>query len=136
MFAVNYFNLFFAGFPRVLVSPETTTADVGDTLLLPCVVSDISSYESANPPHITTLTWKRGNQVLQNSPRISIHETVDTYTSSSNESRAIVIKSVLEVCGVEWEDRGVYSCVASTSHELEQDTATFQLQVLTAPGEY
>ena len=132
----------FAGFSRLLVSPENTAADAGDTLLLPCVVATItSSNGSAAAANPATLTWKRGSQVLQNSSRIIIRETVFTH-NSSHGGRAVFIKSVLELCGVERGDEGEYSCSMtaasgdSTGHQEEHDTAIFQIQILnrTAPG--
>lgn len=87
--------------------------------------------------------------MLQNSSRIVIHESVSTLTRGSNGRRAVSIKSVLEICGVEREDHGEYSCsvVASgaaadddgggSAGQLEeQDTATFKLHVITAPGKF
>ena len=124
-----------AGLSRVLVSPENTVADAGDRLFLPCVAFTTVSNtgnpsSSANP----SLLWKRGEQVLENSSRIIIHETVSTL-AGSNGGR--IVKSVLEVCGVEREDHGVYSCsisVGTAGQEEPIDTASFQLQVLTAAG--
>ena len=113
-------------------------ADVGDRLFLPCVafttVSNTDNPSSANP----SLLWKRGEQVLENSSRIIIHEAVSTLAGSSGGT-IVFIKSVLEVCGVERENHGVYSCSiggGTAGQEEPIDTASFKLHVLTAPGKH
>ena len=128
----------FAGLSRVLVSSEDTVADAGDRLFLPCVafttVPNTDNPSSANPSFL----WKRGEQVLENSSRIIIHEAV-SILAGSNGGRIVFIKSVLEVCRAEGEDHGVYSCSISggtAGQEEPTDMASFKLHVLTAPGKY
>ena len=129
---------FFAGLSRVLVSPEDTVADAGDRLFLPCVtfttVSNTDNPSSANP----SLLWKRGEQVLENSSRIIIHHEAVSTLAGSNGGMIVIVKSVLEVCGAEREDHGVYSCSISGTAGQEEptDMASFKLHVLTAPGKY
>ena len=139
MIAAANLVYYFAGLSRILVSPENTAVDAGDTLLLPCVVATIVSSDDSAIPAATSLTWRKGGQVLQNSSRIIIHETVFTYNSSSHGGRVVFIKSVLEVCGVVRGDAGEYSCSVTapgsiTGHGEDLDTATFQIHVLTASG--
>ena len=134
-----FFFFFFAGLSRVLVSPEDTVADAGDRLFLPCVafttVSNSDNPSSANP----SLLWKRGEQVLENSSRIIIHHEAVSTLAGGNGGTIVIVKSVLEVCGAEREDHGVYSCSISggtAGQEEPTDMASFKLHVLTAPGKY
>ena len=116
-----------AGLSRVLVAPDTTVARAGDWLFLPCVVYS----DSQQTNHSLTLSWKRGNTVLQNSSNTVIREF--TVNNASSGEAFTLIKSVLELRDVGIEDAGLYSCVASRGIE-EQDSAPFQVDVLTAPG--
>ena len=110
----------------MLVAPESSIAVAGSTLLLPCVAYSYSDDESAIP--LSTPTWKKGDTLLQNDSRVIVHEAVHM-----TRGGLTLIKSVLELCSVDLEDSGTYSCIVSTGEE-EQDTSTFQIVILSTHG--
>ena len=100
---------------RIVVRPgNLSQLSPGDTLTLSCV-----GY--GNP--LPSVFWSRSgtNQVLTNSSQISIFE------ETLSESGVTFVKSILQVCNVQPNMTGEYSC--TSQNELGNETATFELTV-------
>ena len=119
--------IYFAGFSRILVSPQSSAVEAGSTMLLPCVAY---SYSSDGAVSSLSLTWRRGATLLQNNSNVIIHK--EERVSSAIEG-VMIIKSILELRNVAAGDSGGYSCRAGTEGR-EVDMASFQVEVFTSPG--
>ena len=123
-------SLYNVGLPRVLVSPERTVADAGSTLILPCVGYTIVPNNTSHHNHALVISWKQGDRELKNSSKVIIRETVNV----TSDGQIVIIKSFLELCDLAAADHGSYSCVVTDAESGERDSATFDVHVLTAPG--
>lgn len=99
------------------MSPQDTQANVGSSLLLPCV-----AYSTTGEG--LKIAWKKGNKPLVNvTDRLIVHEQ-----TVMNKSGLIFVKSVLEICAINPADIGNYSCTASENGG-GSDNATFELTI-------
>ena len=95
-----------------MIRPNQTIAvDAGNTITFVCVASG-----DPNP----SISWNRGNTVLNNDSHITIYEELVT------ENGVIFVQSILELCAQE-ADAGQYSC--SADNTVSNDTASFVLIV-------
>ena len=98
---------------KIVVAPETTDVDAGNTVLFTCVALGDS---------LPSITWSRQNgSVLDNDTGVTIYEEL------VSEGGLIFVQSILEVCSVEELDSGNYSC--SADNDFGSDTSTFELTV-------
>ena len=97
----------------IVVRPnQTTSAGVGNTITFVCV-----AYGIPDP----SISWNRGDIVLNNGSQIIIHEVLLALDGVK------YLQSILELCSVEEEDAGQYSCL--TENSIGNDTAAFALTV-------
>ena len=89
-----------SGPPDIVIAPSNTDVLLGNTVLLTCVVAFLNT-----PPE---LSWHRNDTgELYNTSDISI------YTSTIEEGGVMFLRSILELCGVELSDEGLYFCQAA-----------------------
>ena len=105
---------------RIVIHPaQVASVDAGSSLTVACV---------AHGDPVPTITWSRGSSELANSSVITIYQEV------LNISAVAFVKSILEICSVDEDDAGQYSCSAETS--ASNDTANFELSVTSVAGKY
>jgi len=105
---------------RIAIHPlQETSVDAGSSLTLACV-----AYGDPVP----TISWNKGSSELTNSSVVTIYQHV------LNISGVIVMRSILEICSVDEDDAGQYSCFAENS--VSNDTANFELSVTSVAGTY
>ena len=98
---------------QIVIRPNQTTAvDSGNTISFACV-----AYGNPNP----SISWNRGDTLLNNDSRITIYEELVT------ENGVTFVQSILELCSAEEADAGQYSCFAYNT--LGNDTESFELAV-------
>ena len=98
---------------EIVIRPNQTIAvDAGNTVTFVCVASG-----DPNP----SISWNRGDTVLNNDSRVTIYEDLVT------ENGVTFVRSILELCSAEEADAGQYSCFAENI--LGNDTASFVLTV-------
>ena len=98
---------------QIVIRPnQTTTVDAGSTITFVCVASG-----DPNP----SISWNRGDTVLNNDSRVTIYEDLVT------ENGVTFLQSILELCSTEKADAGQYSCYADNT--FGNDTASFVLTV-------
>lgn len=112
-----------------MVSPDTTVAEAGNTLILPCVAYTILSNNTSTTNPLT-ITWRRGDRALINGSGVIVHET----ETISRDEGIVIIQSLLELCDVQTADSGVYSCEVEERGSGGRDAAEFNLHALTANG--
>ena len=105
---------------RIVIHPlQETSVDAGSSLIQACV-----AYGDPVP----TISWNKGSSELTNSSVITIYQDV-------LEIRGVAfMRSILEICSVDGDDGGQYSCFAETS--VSNDTANFELSVTSVAGTY
>ena len=86
--------------------------DAGNTITFVCVASG-----DPNP----SISWNRGDAVLNNDSRVTIYEDLVT------EDGVTFVQSILELCSVEEADAGQYSCFVDNT--FGNDTVSFVLAV-------
>ena len=69
-----------------------------------------------------SISWNRGDTVLNNDSRVTIYEDLVT------ENGVTFVWSILELCSAEEADAGQYSCIADNT--FGNDTASFVLAVI------
>ena len=69
-----------------------------------------------------SISWNRGDTVLNNDSRVTIYEDLVT------ENGVTFVWSILELCSAEEADAGQYSCFADNT--FGNDTASFVLAVI------
>lgn len=82
----------------------------GNTILLTCVATGSDSL---------SINWTKGDVVLSNdSSRIRI------FTNELEVEGVMFLMSVLEICGLEFADSGMYSCLAIAPESIDRDNFT------------
>ena len=103
-------------FTESVMLVETPSAgvvvDAGSTVYYVCV-----GYDELDPPNIT---WKFGDKLLTNGSLITV------YTKPVVLNNLTFTQSILELCGVQLENNGSYSCSAIGS---TNSTYNFDLKV-------
>ena len=90
--------------PQLVVTPNSSIeVDAGATVTYVCV-----GFSQDEPPNIL---WKFGDELLSNdsSPLVTVYE------SQVMQNGLNFTESILELCSVEVEDAGNYSCTANNS---------------------
>ena len=96
-----------------MIAPESTSVNVGSTVLITCVASGDSP---------TFITWSNQSEPqLTNSSRVTIYEELVT------EGGVTFVQSILEICSVQETDASNYTC--SAENDFGTDSATFELTV-------
>ena len=105
---------FFSEPPTILIAPsEETEVDIGATVIFTCVAV-------GNPtPYIS---WYQWDQMLTNDSRVVILNDPIIHNGT------VVSRSILQICGVQGNDEGSFSCVAR--NDLNTTTSSFYLNVL------
>ena len=98
---------------------QETSVNAGSSVTLACV-----AYGDPVP----IISWNKGSSELTNSSTVTIYQDV------LNISGMTFMKSKLEICNVDGDDAGQYSCFAETS--VSNDTAYFELSVICLAGTY
>ena len=108
------------GPPEIVIAPSDTNVLEGNTVLFTCVVAFRDT-----PPEVS---WHRNDTgELYNTSVVSI------YTSLIEESGVRFLHSILELCGVELEDEGLYFCQAAFDED-RASRAYFFVDVLEPQG--
>ena len=110
-------DLLFTEPPQLVVTPNASIeVDAGTTVTYVCV-----GYGEDEPPNII---WEFGDQLLSNdtSPLVTIYE------SQLMENRLLFTQSILELCSVEVENAGNYSCTANNSRGSNSSTFTLNIR--------
>ena len=111
------YQFFFVEDVRIVISPESTSVDEGNTVILTCVGYGV--------PY-AAISWEREGVGLTNDSRITIYEEPLT------EGGVTFTKSVLEICSAQVFDTGSYSCIADNG--VSNDTVLFDVTVLPVGG--
>ena len=98
---------------EIVIAPANTEVAAGNTAIFTCVGL------SEPPPNIT---WTFEGEAIANDSRTSV------YSLELEENGVVFTVSLLELCGVDLEESGTYSCVATGG--MANTTAYFQLNVL------
>ena len=99
--------------PEILVSPLSTTAFHGTTVMFACIAYGVP---------LPTFSWTRENYPLVNDSSTVIYENKTT------KEGIVFVKSVLEICNLQVvEDNGTYSCRAESV--ITSASANFELAV-------
>jgi len=109
-FALIFRNI--AAAAEIVIVPESTTVREGSMVILTCVAYGV--------PH-PDVTWSRGGEELTNTTRMTV------YSAYLEEGGVPFTQATLEICGVELEDAGMYSCQGSNQNGT--DTRSFNLTV-------
>ena len=105
--------------PQIVISPGNSTVDAGYTTMLTCVgFSDPTS----------SITWSMEGAEVNNGTRINIYEDLVVVNGVN------WVLSILEICSVDYFDRGQYSCTIGNA--IMNATATFELSVNVEGGTY
>ena len=98
---------------QIVIRPQQLAqVNAGSSMTLACV---------AYGDPIPTISWNKGSSRLTNSSEVTIYQEV------LNISGLIFAKSILEICALDEDDAGQYSCFAESS--TSNDTANFELSV-------
>ena len=98
----------------IVVHPnQTTSVGVGNTITFVCV-----AYGIPDP----SISWNRGDTTLNNGSQIFIYEVLLV------QDGVKYVQSIIELCSIEEENGGQYSCFAENT--VGNDTATFVLTVI------
>lgn len=98
--------------PKIVVAPENTTAVMGNTVIFSC---------AATGGPALYIQWFKDGSELANDSRVTI------YTPYNTQDNVFSI-SMLEICSLELEDYGEYSCRVSVG--ASSDTSYFTLEVV------
>lgn len=96
---------------ELLVAPDDQTAAKGQTIYLSCAAVGISSNRS-----VSKITWKRSKPVSRGKADelTNATERVAVYhMEEERENGVFIVKSILELSCLEFEDAGMYSCHAT-----------------------
>ena len=98
-----------------MIAPNASIeVDAGTTVTYVCV-----GFGEDEPPNII---WEFGDQLLNNDTSL-----VTIYDSQLEENGLVFSQSILELCSVEVENAGMYSCTANNS--LGSNSSTFTLNI-------
>ena len=90
--------------PQLVITPNSTfEVDAGATVTYVCV-----GFSQDEPPDIF---WRFGDELLSN----ETSSLVTVYESQVEGNNLVFTESILELCSVELENDGMYSCTASNS---------------------
>ena len=93
-----------ADLPELVVTPNSTfEVDAGATVTYVCV-----GFSQDEPPNIL---WQFGDELLSN----DTSDLVTVYESQIMQNGLNFTESILELCSVEVENAGNYSCTANNS---------------------
>ena len=107
----------FAEPPQLVVTPNASiTVDAGTTVTYVCV-----GYGEDEPPNII---WEFGDQLLSN----DTSSLVTIYENQLMENRLVFTQSILELCSVEVENAGNYSCTANNSRGSNSSSFTLNVR--------
>lgn len=104
---------------HIVVSPEDVTTSLGHTLFLSCVVVTNAST--------VTVTWRHNGGTISPS-RVHVLTTTPGNTGD-------VIKSVLEVCAIDEDIAGNYTCMAVAGQDVLDEEA-FHIGISPQRSEY
>ena len=100
--------------PEILIAPsDETRVDIGATVIFTCVAF-------GNP--IPYISWYQWDRMLTNDSRVVI------LTDTVSVNGTVLSRSILQICGVEGSDEGLFSCVAR--NDLNTTYSGFYLDVL------
>ena len=98
--------------PQIVIRPnQTIVVDAGNSITFVCV-----AFGDPNP----SISWNRGDTVLNNDSHITIYEELMT------ENGVTFVQSILELCAQE-ADAGQYNCFADNT--VGNDTVSHELLV-------
>ena len=113
----HFFLSTFTEPPQLVVTPNASIeVDAGTTVTYVCV-----GYGEDEPPNII---WEFGDQLLSN----DTSSLVTIYESQLIENRLVFTQSILELCSVEVENAGNYSCTANNSRGSNSSTFTLNVR--------
>ena len=100
---------------EIVLAPDDVEVTVGNTVIFTCVAL-------ATP--LLEVEWTANGETIYNEsdPRVSV------YSDTLEQGGMTFVVSTLEVCSVELEDEGLYSCVARQG--VRNMTAYFTLSVV------
>ena len=102
---------------QIVIAPNASIeVDAGTTVTYVCV-----GYGEDEPPNII---WEFGDQLLSN----ETSTLVTIYESQLMENRLVFTQSILELCSVEVENAGMYSCTANNSRGSNSSTFTLSIR--------
>ena len=108
--------------PQLVVTPNASIeVDAGTTVTYVCV-----GFGEDEPPNII---WEFGDQLLNN----DTSSLVTIYESQVEENRLVFSQSILELCSVEVENAGMYSCTANNSRGSNSSTFTLNVRPRSKP---
>ena len=86
--------------PELIVTPVSQDVSYRDTVLMACVASGYPEPE---------ITWRRNGELLD--PASS--DLINIYTEVVSEVGLNFTESIIEICGVGFDDVGSFTCTAS-----------------------
>ena len=100
-----------------MIAPSDVYVDEGDTVLLTCV---------AHGPPETVITWfvPGPDTYIGNG---TYNDIISVYRSTSVQNDVLFVTSILEICGIELENSGEYTCLAAS--ESGYDSVQFNVTV-------
>ena len=105
-----------------MIAPSDTDVQEGDTALFTCV-----AY-GPTPPEIS---WYNNSDLIYNGTL----DRITYYTDTVEQNGVIFVQSILELCGAELYDSGLYACVASYPGDYNRSTsASFYVNVISPEG--
>ena len=116
-----YFPFSLSVFPiepaQIVIAPNASIeVDAGTTVTYVCV-----GYGEDEPSNII---WEFGDQTLSN----DTSDLVTIYDSRVVENGLVFTQSILELCSVEVENAGMYSCTANNSRGSNSSTFTLNVR--------
>ena len=102
-----------------MIAPSDTDVQEGDTALFTCV-----AY-GPTPPEIS---WYNNSDLIYNGTL----DRLTYYTNTFEQNEVVFVQSILELCGAELSDSGLYGCVASDYNS--SSSAYFYVNVLEPGG--
>lgn len=112
--------------PRVVVSSDTTSqVSLNSTALITCI-----AYGDPVP----TITWTKDSMQLMNTTESD--DGVIIYNTVESQGDLVFARSVLQVCFVDDDETGVYSCVATSSlGRATQDITLTYTEIVASPDD-
>ena len=111
--------------PQIVVAPTASLeVDAGTTVTYVCV-----AFGEDEPPNIF---WQFGDDLLSNDSS----ELVTVYETQLEENGLTFTQSILELCSVELEDGGTYSCTANNSRGSNSSSFTLTVRARSKRNKY